>query len=218
MNNYNRIAAVYDSLSRMIFFKSQIKAQSDQLKYITPKSKILIVGGGTGWVLEELSKLYSSELYITYVEVSTKMIRLAKKRDVKKNKVTFIPLAIEKFESLDQFDVIQSAFLFDNFSDERASQVFDQLEKYLKPGGLWLFCDFQYEKQQGKTWKWLMLKTMYLFFRLVSNVEAKELVNMDPFFEKRYFTKIFFKSYYNGFIKSVVYKKPIPDDDILEKF
>jgi ubiquinone/menaquinone biosynthesis C-methylase UbiE len=212
INNYDRIATFYDILSRIIFFKSQTSAQRDQLKHILPKSKILIVGGGTGWILEELSKVHDSELDITYVEISTEMIQLARKRDVKKNKVIFIPVAIEGFESLDQYDAIQSAFLFDNFSCKKARQVFDQLEKYLKPGGLWLFCDFQYEKKQGKTWKWLMLETMYLFFRLVSNVEAKELVNMDPCFERNHFIKIFFKSYYSNFIKSVVYKKPMPGD------
>jgi hypothetical protein len=48
LNNYDKIAGHYDTLSRLVFFKSQVNAQINQLPYIQWDSHVLIVGGGTG--------------------------------------------------------------------------------------------------------------------------------------------------------------------------
>ena len=96
-NNYDRIARYYDTLSRLVFFRSQIKAQTDQLQVIPPGSRILIVGGGTGWILEEIAKVQASGLSITYVEISEEMLRLSKERGVKDIEVIFIHASAEGF-------------------------------------------------------------------------------------------------------------------------
>ena len=91
-NNYNTIANTYDFLSRLIFQKSIVNAQVFLLNYISANSKILIVGGGTGWVLEELSKIHSEGIEITYVEKSEKMISLSKQKNIKNNKAVFMKI------------------------------------------------------------------------------------------------------------------------------
>jgi len=208
LNNYDNIAGWYDRLSRMVFFKSQVNAQVDQLSYIPKKSKLLIVGGGTGWILEELAKIRLEGLDITFVEISFNMLELAKKRKYGANKVEFIHLPVEEFVSEAHYDVVLTAFLFDNFSKDRMAQVFSKLNHLLKPGGLWLFSDFEYKKKQGKKWQGWMLKSMYMFFRKVSNVEAKELISAAPLFEEKRFIKLKAQRYYKDFIKAVVYQKP----------
>ena len=115
LNNYDAIASNYDMLSRMVFFKSQVKAQIAQIKFIPSRSNILIVGGGTGWILEEISKVYSEGLKITYIEISEKMIRLASKRSARGNILEFVNLPIEDFIDDCRYDVVITAFLFDNF-------------------------------------------------------------------------------------------------------
>ena len=56
-NNYNSIAKYYDTLSRVIYQRAIIKAQVFLIQFIKDNDRILLVGGGTGWILEELSKL-----------------------------------------------------------------------------------------------------------------------------------------------------------------
>jgi len=208
INNYDKIAGWYDSLSRMVFFKSQVNAQVEQLSFIHEKSKILIVGGGTGWILDEIAKDHLEGLDITFVEISINMLELAKKRKYGLNKIEFVHLPIEEFVSQQAFDVIVTAFLFDNFSKDRIEQVFSKLHHLLKSSGTWLFSDFEYIKEQGKKWQSLMLKSMYKFFGIISNVEAKELVNMDSLFENKGYLKRKEQKYYKGFIKGIVYQKP----------
>ncbi|RZM25753.1 MAG: class I SAM-dependent methyltransferase [Pedobacter sp.] len=208
LNNYDAIAGNYDMLSRMVFFKSQVSAQAEQLVYIPSGSKVLIVGGGTGWILESLKNMHSAGLTITYVEISKKMIHLAAKRNIGRNKITMINSPIEDFIDDYSYDVVMTAFLFDNFKEQRIQQVFSKLHHVLKPEGLWLFSDFHNPKAQGKFWQRLMLKTMYYFFGKIAHVEATELTDMQPKFEAKNYKPLVAKTYYKGFIKAIVYQKP----------
>lgn len=206
-NNYDKIANYYDTLSRLVFFRSQLNAQINQLHFIKKNSKVLIVGGGTGWILEELAKLYSEGLRIIYVEISAKMIALSQKRSYKNNTVEFINLGIEDFATDEDFDIILTPFLFDNFPQQRAIKVFEQLNGYLKNGALWFLVDFSLQKKNGKWWKWLLLKSMYRFFKLLGIVEANRLTDMNPYFLKRNYQIVEERLYYGGFITATIFKK-----------
>ncbi|MBB5646315.1 class I SAM-dependent methyltransferase [Pedobacter cryoconitis] len=207
-NNYDSIADYYDVLSRMVFFRAQVKAQIQQLSAVPANSTILIAGGGTGWILEELAKVHSSGLKITYVEISSKMLERSKKRAVKGNRVEFIHAAMEDFKPSGFYDVLITAFFFDNFSADNIRLIFNQLNALLKPGGIWLFADFYYTKQSGKRWQLLLLKSMYLFFSKISSVEAKTLINTEHFFEEQTYAVLKTDFYYGSFIKAIIYRKP----------
>jgi ubiquinone/menaquinone biosynthesis C-methylase UbiE len=206
-NNYDKIARYYDTLSRLVFFRAQLNAQIALLKDIPVDSNLLIVGGGTGWILEEIAKIHASGLTITYVEISEKMLGLSRKRDVKQNHVRFVQAAIADYATEESFDVIITAFLFDNFSGDAAVAVFEQLHRYLKAFGLWLFTDFYYTQNTGKFWQGWLLQTMYFFFRRISDVEADKLVDMEPLFKRAGYTIRKTQYTYQRFIKSLVYLK-----------
>jgi len=205
-NNYDKIAGHYDALSRLVFFKSQVNAQVNQLRYIQENNHVLIVGGGTGWILEELSKIYT-ELNIVYVEISAKMIALSQKRSYKNNHVEFVNIGIEDFKTDVLFDVILTPFLFDNFAEQRAAKVFEQLNEYLKKDGLWFQVDFSLNKANGNWWKWLLLRSMYGFFKLLGIVEAHQLIDMNPYFFKANYLIVEERLYYGSFIKATIFRK-----------
>ncbi|RQO74837.1 methyltransferase type 12 [Pedobacter sp. KBW06] len=207
INNYDKIANYYDRLSRLVFFKSQVNAQIHQLKYIPENSRVLIVGGGTGWILEELAKVHPAGLHIVYVEISAKMIALSKVRNVGANTVEFVNMGIEDFSSSLSFDVISSPFLFDNFSERRAWLIFEQLDDLLKEDGHWFFVDFSLNGEQGKWWKSIFLQVMYVFFKLIRIVEASELIDMEPYFKRANYRITDSQFYYGGFIRALIYHK-----------
>ncbi|WP_316850276.1 class I SAM-dependent methyltransferase [Pedobacter agri] len=207
INNYDKIANYYDSLSHLVFGKSQLNAQINQLKNIKKNSSILIVGGGTGWILEEIGKRHPSGLKITYVEISAKMLALSKDRDYGENSVLFIHSSIEDFNLEDHFNIILTPFLFDNFAKERCHLVFQKLDLRLNKDGLWFLVDFTTQPESGKWWKKLFLKVMYKFFSLISDVEASNLVDMSPYFNDAGYKIIEERSYYGQFIKALIYQK-----------
>lgn len=204
-NNYDFIAPWYDRLSRMVFFRAQVNAQKEQLSFIENHQRILIVGGGTGWILEEIANI-RQDLQITYVEISENMLELAKQKKCGNNSVDFVHLPIENFTNDIPYDVILTAFLFDNFAKVRAELVFFNLHQKLKKEGLWLFSDF-IEHPKKNHWKNLLLKLMYLFFDKVARIEAKNLVNMYQYFEENGYKIVQEKYYYSSFVKAVVFRK-----------
>lgn len=206
INNYDKIANHYDFLSRLVFFKSQVNAQINQLKHIPKNSRILIVGGGTGWILEQITKIHSSGLEIVYVEVSAKMIMLSKQKNSGTNTVTFLTLNIENFVTQSTFDIILTPFLFDNFSVDDAKSTFKKLDKVLKNNGLWFFTDFNV-KGKNSWWKLLFIKFMYQFFTFFKIIDTKKLIDMSPYFEKYHYEILDKKLYYSNFIEAIVYCK-----------
>jgi ubiquinone/menaquinone biosynthesis C-methylase UbiE len=204
--NYDKIAFSYDFIRKMILGNTIVDAQVCLLKFIPANSRILIVGGGTGWILNEIAKIHSAGLIIDYVESSAKMITLSTKVDHGSNVINFIQLPVESYTATDKYDIILTPFLFDNFKMEKISQVFTKLDSYLKKEGGWLYADFVYNENDGRLWQRLLLKMMYIFFRITCNIETQELISMEKFFDPLY-CKIFEESHYHDFIKSIAYKK-----------
>lgn len=208
-NNYDAIAGNYDRMSRLVFGQAIIQSQKVLLKYITAGSRVLIVGGGTGWILEEIAIQNPSGLVIDYVEISANMIALASKRQSGANEVHFINNPIEDFQAATTYDVVITPFLFDNFGQERAEKVFNKLDSMLGNDGIWLFTDFHAGSGQA-FWQKALLKTMYAFFGLISHVEARRLPELEHMFRSAGY-EIVLESYHFGkFIRSVAYRKFIP--------
>ncbi|WP_316753452.1 class I SAM-dependent methyltransferase [Pedobacter gandavensis] len=223
MNNYDKIARYYDRLSRLVFFKSQVNAQVHQLGHLPEKGRVLIVGGGTGWILEEIAKVHPRGLHLVYVEISAKMMDLSKEKMAGSpdgNTIDFLNLGIEDFTAEVPFDVICTPFLFDNFAEERAVMVFHHLDAMLKNGGLWFHTDFNSAAGTGEAgtstengngggawWKAVFLTLMYQFFKLMGNVEASKLINMRPYFTKAAYKLLEEKYYYRSFIQGSVLQK-----------
>ncbi|WP_214072137.1 class I SAM-dependent methyltransferase [Mucilaginibacter sp. dw_454] len=203
-SNYDNSAWFYDRLSKVVYGNALVNAQVYLLQFVKPNSSILIAGGGTGWILDELAKQYSSGLKITYVEISANMMALSKKRNWGNNEVTFIIGPVEEIAIGNQFDVVFTPFLFDNFREDTLQKVFDRLHQRLKPGGIWLNTDFQLT---GKWWQNILLKSMFLFFRLLCRIETSVLPDINKQFKKSDYEVIAEKTFFGTFVISTALRK-----------
>jgi len=205
-NNYDHVASFYDRLAQLIFGSTIRKSQFSLLHYNFSNSKIVIVGGGTGAILEELGKLKTAPLTITFIEISEKMLRKAKKKNAGCHKVKYIHSDVEHFTANDSFDIIITPFLFDNFTTDKAKRVFNHLNDMLDREGIWLFTDF-YISSETPLWQRLLLKLMYRFFKILARVEANQLPDTASLFASAAYSceqEIFF---YGNFIRAALYRK-----------
>ena len=202
--NYNNSAWFYDSLSRIVYGKALVNAQVYLLNHIPANSKLLIVGGGTGWILEELTYIQPSGLDITYVEIAPNMMALSRKRNTGNNKVIFINEAIEKVNLPADLDVVLTPFLLDNFTQQNLEIIFTSINALIKPDGLWLNASFQLK---GKWWQKVMLKTMFIFFKLTCGIEASQLPGITEAFETNGYKLIEQKNFFGEFIGTRIYQK-----------
>jgi len=203
--NYNSIAPFYDWLCKLIFGQSIQNAQIESLHFIPPNSTVLIVGGGTGWILDEINKIHPSGLTISYVDISSGMIELSKKRKTGNNGVTFMQEAIENTSLAHQYyDVILTPFILDAFLQDNLQFIFQKLDGSLKANGIWLYSDFCLS-DESKWWQRITIKVMYYFFYMVCKIETTRLPYVKAGFSK--YKKIEEMNFCKNFIHTEVYQK-----------
>lgn len=203
--NYDNSASFYDKLSRLVFGKALVNAQIWLLPRIPKNAKVLIVGGGTGWLLEEITKIYPGGLQITYIEISANMMALSRKRNIGRNKLSYLNMAVEQANLPQEFDVVITPFLFDNFTEANLSNIFGHIRQTLKPRGIWLNTDFQLT---GKWWQAVILKSMLLFFKVVCRVESWRLPDVAKQFSTAGYRVEEQKTFFGDFVITKLYKKP----------
>jgi ubiquinone/menaquinone biosynthesis C-methylase UbiE len=200
-NDFDGIANWYDRLAKLIFGDNIKKAQCHFLNELPIKGHVLIIGGGSGWILEEIFRI-RPELKVDYVEAASKMIALSEERIPITSKVRFIHGTEVDIPAI-SYDCIITNFFLDVFEEERLLEVMYLLKTKLKQEGIWLCTDFQITDNWVHN---LLLKAMHVFFALVSNLDAKTLLDFEGEFNKMNFCKANGQNFYSGMIHAAVYK------------
>lgn len=201
LNDFDKVANWYDRLAKLVFGDAIKKAQTHFLEKIPKEGKLLIIGGGTGWILKELFILRPN-LEVHYIEASTRMLALAKKNSPESFNVRFIH-GTEKNMPETEYDCIITNFFLDVFKPKQLLNVVEKLKNHLAFKGVWLVTDFQ---KTAKFFHTLLIKVMHLFFRLISNLESKSLNDLSVPFQKLELTEAESTVYFGGMIYSKVYR------------
>ena len=204
--SYDPVAPYYDLLQRLVFSNSLLRAQEATLHQILPADHIVVAGGGSGMVLESITRLHPSGLTITYIDVSPRMIAKARQRNCGNNKVQFIAAPVQEVALSNDYDIVITPFLFDNFSGEMADAVFQHLHTALRPGGNWLHTDFSTDTGIAHR---ALLKLMYAFFRVTCGIDANDLPDMDVRFKIRNYSLVEDHRFMKGFVTAKTYRKPV---------
>lgn len=199
-SNFDRIAWFYDPLARFVFGRYMLESQTHFLGRISPGSSVLIVGGGTGWILDEVFAR-ATNCEVCYVESSEEMLRKARRRG-RSGKVHFIHGSWKNLPA-QQFDVVVTNYFLDLFADQTLMEVIRVIGDALNERGMWLVTDFT---RSGK-WHAAMLAAMYLFFRLLCRIEASSLPAWEEAMAHAGFRPAGNKLTYGGFMKSVLFKR-----------
>jgi tRNA (cmo5U34)-methyltransferase len=202
LNRYDRIAPFYDSLANVVFGKSIRRAQTKFLGRIPSGARVLILGGGTGWLLEDLFD-EQSDLAVCYVETSSAMINRAKKRKLPSNaSVEFIHGTLDDVCCEKRFDVVIMNFFLDQFDDKEVDDILTKLDGYLEEGAFAYVTDFV---NDGKFWKTSILRVMYFFFNVIGALSISSLVDWNRKMQERSYRAEIDHFFYQHFIRCVVY-------------
>jgi len=200
-NGFDFLAPYYDQLASLIFRDAIKKAQISLLSAIPSQSDILILGGGTGWIIREILQK-QPHCHIWFVDSSRGMIDLAIKNNSDTQSVTFIcgtPASIPNRK----FSVIILPFFLDMFSPEVLKKNVLSIAGASDQETDWLITDFV---NQQKWWQKMLLKLMYYFFRIVCNLEAVRLPDWRRALGEMSFISMESGTFYDGFIESHRYR------------
>lgn len=203
VNDFNRIASVYDTLASLVFGKTLINAQLHFVSIIPENATILILGGGSGELLQALLH-QKPHCRVVYIDSAEKMIALARERVKNSSRVTFLCGTEETPLPVEIVTVIITNFYLDLFTPSSLQRIVTRLHTLLAPGGTWLVTDFV---KPSTVWQKILLNTMYRFFSVVSNIEASYISDWPEIMRHDGLSMQTEKVFYRGMIKSIVWQK-----------
>ena len=168
VNNFDSVAPYYDWLAKVVFGDQLLNAQLVFLNQIQSTDDVLVFGGGTGKFLQYVPNCKS----LDFIEKSKKMIERAK--TVKSNNVSFINEDLLNWEIGSTYDVVICPFFLDCFNEKNLKTVLDKIQLSLKAGGKLIVTDFQSTDSNS-----FQLGLMHLFFRIFTNLEARQLLDIN---------------------------------------
>ena len=201
---FDWIAPYYDFLARLVFGGSIRRCQLVYLDEIRSKSNVLILGGGTGWILAELFKV-NPTCRVWYVEASIKMMEKAKRRSevLPIYQVTFIHGTERNLNQIAdvRFDTVITNFYFDLFTSSSVRAVLENITRSIHHGSKLLVSEFV----EGSKYQHVLLFVMYHFFKWTCSIEASRLPDWQGELKRHGFTERKTKMFRNGFIKSSLF-------------
>ena len=206
--NFNWIAPIYDGLKTAVFGRSLERAQTVFLDQIPPGATVLIVGGGTGWLLEPLlAQGHTSR--IVYLETSGQMITRASRRVLDRQLLGTVEFRLGDETTLPPdvcFDVVMTPFVLDLFTAQSIRQrLLPRLRQALRPGGQWLITDFVVT---ANGWQKALIQGMVYFFRLTAGIETRQLVDWQPLLAESGLILLEQKPQVGGMVSSEVWTLP----------
>lgn len=202
-SGFNALAPFYRLLSKLVFGNKPELAQKHFLSTIEDNAKVLILGGGSGALLKSLLT-HKPNVTVDYIDISPKMIELARKRIPNPATVNFI-IGTEANIPNKIYTVVMTGFYLDMFRTDTLNTIIPKIQSHVQANGQWLVTDFVCKK----AWHTLMLWVMYRFFRIVTGIEARELPDWEYHLTQNGLTETEEKYFFGGFIKSCLYKTVI---------
>ncbi|TGE25434.1 class I SAM-dependent methyltransferase [Hymenobacter aquaticus] len=177
---FDRVAAFYDPLARLVFGDALRRAQQWALQALPAgRPRVLIIGGGTGWVLGEVLQR-QPEARVLYLEASAVM--LAKSRETllrqhpqRAGQVEFRLGTEQALQATESFDAIITFFFLDLFAPERLRAILSRLNQARRPAAPWLVADF---RPARPLWQRGLLAAMYGFFRLTTGISGRQMPDL----------------------------------------
>ncbi|WOK05935.1 class I SAM-dependent methyltransferase [Imperialibacter roseus] len=180
-NGFNLLAPVYDPLARLVFGKCIDRSQCDFFGRAVSVKSTLVAGGGTGRFFEEYFKQHPDS-QLAFIEKSAGMIAKARSRTMPGMNIGFVRSDFLTYSETDPYDLVLLPFFLDMFSDESVEGIVKSVSQVSKPNTLLIVTDFV--KQEKRGWKSLLIRGMYLFFRLTCDIEAHRLPNWQEAFAR----------------------------------
>lgn len=182
---FNLLAPIYDGVVFLFFGKAFSRLQQQLFCDLASAEKCLIIGGGSGEVLENaILQNLASQYY--YAELSDGMIEKTKTRISRLNHSSSIEFSNDWTSwNKESFDFIILPFVLDCYSETELHSLISTLVSCLSPKGKILFIDFNQEADFGYEAHFAkagFITLLYAFFNIATGISAKKLPAFNQLF------------------------------------
>lgn len=210
--SFDAVAPWYRALETIAFGKALQRARVACLSEVSKPRHALILGEGNGRFVVELLRMHP-DVEVEVVDASRRMIDLARARVEREladavNRVRFCHADAVSWQPSFSYDLIVTHFFFDCFNAGQIAALADKLAAAATENATWLLADFTVpESPLGRLRSRLSLVAMYSFFRIVSRIDAKTLVDASPFVASHGFSLENEHRSLNGTLKSQLWRR-----------
>ncbi|UOQ76320.1 class I SAM-dependent methyltransferase [Hymenobacter sp. 5516J-16] len=175
-SGFDVVASFYDPLARLVYGRALQRAQEAALDagLTSGRPRVLIIGGGTGWVLGQVLKR-QPKARVVYVEASGRMLARSEawaRRHLPQHlgQIEFRLGTEACLPPTACFEAVVTFFFLDLFTPVRLRSITARVGAVLVPGGRWLLADFA---RPRSWWQHTLLKLMYWFFGFTTGISAR---------------------------------------------
>lgn len=211
--SFDAVAPWYRALETIAFGNALHRCRVACLDEIMSPRDALILGEGNGRFLCELLRAHPG-VQVDCVDASERMLQLAHQRVENElpnriEQVRFLRRDIRHWEPpKNHYDLVVTHFLLDCFLERELARVIKNVAFATKPDAGWLLADFRvpdrgFARLRARVW----LEVMYQFFRLIAQIEARELIDPTPFLQAERFALARQHLFQQGMLKSELWRR-----------
>lgn len=210
---FDRLAPYYDALTRF-FGNAILHSQTSLGRHLKEGARVLVIGGGTGEFLETWLRAHD-RFTMVFVDLSPAMIARARRRidkaGIDPDRIELRTGGIESINAHERFDAIGTFYFLDLFSEESLQRLMPRLNQALVPGGQWMVADFDIpdKPRSRKVLSRILIKMLYIFFRMICRIEAHTLPDAQATFKKFGYIRQNHDEWLGGLIVTTVWQKPL---------
>lgn len=206
--NADRLARWYRWIEYCAFGRQLERSRFRLLDRITGAEHLLILGEGDGRTLVRVLEAAPGAC-IDVVEMSPRMIALARQRIADSSRVRFLCEDARLVRLPEQhYDALITCYFLDCFAEDDVAALAASLARALKPGAPWLVAEFTipekgWHRWHASAWIWVM----YRFFRVATGLRVQALAPFAKILQASGLTRIESHRAFAGMIVAELWRK-----------
>ncbi len=213
--NCDPIASIYRWLEYAAFGRALQHRREAFLSGVRDARRALVLGDGDGRALEKLLAC-APDARIDSVDLSAGMLNLARIRVRNFSS----PKAIERvaFHHADaltiplpeaEYDLIVTHFFLDCLDEAGLEALIERVKRAARPNARWIVSEFR----EPKPWAHLLIRGLYLFFRIATGLRTSRLVDHRPILKRNGFCEVRLEAACAGLLSSELWSGPLPETE-----
>ncbi len=207
--SFESIAPIYRALETLVFGNALQAARVAMIPQVDSPQRVLIAGEGDGRFLAEFVCAFP-DCDVTCVDGSARMLELARRRIAGKHaRVDFVQAdLLQRLPVTGDYDLIVTHFFLDCFDGAQLPLVVKQFAERATPNAQWLVADFAIpDRGVRRCAARSLIAVMYWFFRLTTEIGAKQLVDPRPAMSANGFRQVREQLLLGGIVTSQLWQR-----------